>query len=48
MNAGQTAPPVVRNVIVFDEAELANALAGSAGERVIVNHVRRNRGATNA
>jgi hypothetical protein len=47
MNAGQTAPPVVRNVIVFDEAELANALAGSAGERVIVNHVRRNRGAVN-
>lgn len=43
MNAGQAAPPVVRNVIVFDEAELANALAGSAGERMVINHVRNNR-----
>ena len=45
MSAGQAPAPVVRNVIVFDESELANALAGSAGEKVIVNHVRRNRGA---
>lgn len=35
----------LRNIIVFDEAELAAALEGSAGEDVIVNHVRRNRGA---
>jgi hypothetical protein len=42
--AGGAARPV-RNIIVFDEAELAAALEGSAGEDVIVNHVRRNRGA---
>lgn len=33
----------VRNIVVFGEDELANALAGSAGERVIVTHVRNNR-----
>lgn len=42
-NSGDSLP--VRVVVVFGEDELANALSGAAGEKVIVNHVRRNRGA---
>lgn len=42
-NGGDSLP--VRVVVVFGEDELANALSGAAGEKVIVNHVRRNRGA---
>ena len=37
----------IRNIIVFGEDELAGAMAGAAGEKVIVNHVRRNRGGIN-
>jgi len=49
MGAGQgSAPAPVRNIIVFSEAELADALSGTAGERVIVNHVRRNKSAVDA
>ncbi|ALR01246.1 hypothetical protein [Xylella fastidiosa] len=45
LNAGQSAPGPIHNIIVFGEDELANAMAGAAGEKVIVSHVRRNRGA---
>lgn len=49
MNAGSgSAGPPVRNIIVFSDAELAGALSGAEGERVIVNHVRRNRGGVDA
>ena len=37
----------IRNIIVFSDDELAGAMAGAAGEKVIVNHVRRNRGGIN-
>ena len=48
MGGGQGAAPApIRNIIVFSDAELADALSGAAGERVVVNHVRRNRGAVN-
>lgn len=43
-NGGNGGAPI-RNIIVFSEDELANAMAGAAGEKVIVNHARRNRGA---
>lgn len=46
--AAGAAPRPVRNIIVFSEDELVAALEGSAGEEVIVNHVRRNRGAIDA
>jgi len=45
-NGGNAAAPI-RNIIVFSEDELANAMSGAAGEKVIVNHARRNRGALN-
>lgn len=49
MDAGSgSAGPPVRNIIVFSDAELAGALSGAEGERVIVNHVRRNRGGVDA
>jgi hypothetical protein len=34
----------IRNIVVFSEDELADAMSGPAGEKVIVTHVRRNRG----
>lgn len=40
--------PVIRNIVVFSEDELANALAGAAGEKVIVTHARSNRTAINS
>jgi len=46
--AAAAAARPIRNVIVFSEQELASALEGAAGEDVIVNHVRRNRGAIDA
>ncbi|MCH6484240.1 phage tail tape measure protein [Pseudoxanthomonas sp. LH2527] len=48
MNAGQggSAQPT-RVVVVFSEDELANALAGAAGEKVVVAHARNNLGAIN-
>jgi hypothetical protein len=33
----------MRNILVMDPAELANAMAGPAGEKMVVNHIRRNR-----
>lgn len=48
LNAGQGGgEQPIRNIIVFSEDELASALAGTAGEKVVVNHVRRNRGGIN-
>lgn len=48
MNAGQggSAAPT-RVVVVFSEDELANALSGAAGEKVVVAHARNNLGAIN-
>lgn len=46
-NSGAAAPAPAKVVVVFGEAELANALAGSAGEAVTVAHVRNNWGALN-
>ncbi len=46
MNAGQQSQVPIRNIIVFNEDELADALSGSAGEKVVINHVRRNGGGT--
>lgn len=43
--ATASAPPKV--VVVFGEDELANALAGSAGEKVVLAHVTNNRDALN-
>lgn len=48
MGGGQSAAAPIRNIIVFGEDELASALSGAAGERVIVNHVRRNQGSVSA
>lgn len=39
---GGNAQPI-RNIIVFSDDELAAALEGAAGEKVVVNHARRNR-----
>lgn len=41
-NGGNAAAPI-RNIIVFSEDELANAMSGAAGEKVVVNHARNNR-----
>lgn len=41
-NSGTAANAPAKVVVVFGEAELANALAGSAGEAVTVAHVRNN------
>ena len=46
--AGAGAGPMWRNIIVFSDDELADALSGGAGERMVVTHVRRNRGAIDA
>lgn len=46
-NSVAAAPAPAKVVVVFGEAELANALAGSAGEAVTVAHVRNNWGALN-
>ena len=46
MNSGQQSQVPIRNIIVFNEDELADALSGSAGEKVVINHVRRNGGGT--
>jgi lambda family phage tail tape measure protein len=43
--AGAQAPTKV--VVVFGEAELANAMAGAAGEKVVLAHVSNNRDALN-
>jgi hypothetical protein len=43
LNGSGAAP--IRSIVVFSEEELADALSGPAGERVVVTHVRRNRGA---
>ena len=32
----------IRNVLVFSDEEIAGAMAGPAGERVFINHMRRN------
>ncbi len=45
LGAGQGGAQPIRNIIVFSDAELAAALEGAAGEQVVVNHARRNRGA---
>lgn len=48
LNAGQdSGEQPIRNIIVFSDDELASALSGAAGEKVVVNHVRRNRGGIN-
>lgn len=40
---GQSAPPpTVRQVLTFSEDELAGAMAGTAGEKVVITHIRRN------
>lgn len=41
LSGGGEAP--IRNIVVFGEDQLADALAGAAGERVIVTHARNNR-----
>ena len=46
-NSGAAPQAPAKVVVVFGEAELANALAGSAGEAVTVAHVRNNWGALN-
>ncbi len=33
----------MRNILVMDPAELASAMAGPAGEKMVVNHIRRNK-----
>jgi predicted nucleic acid-binding Zn-ribbon protein len=43
LNGSGAAP--IRSIVVFSDEELADALSGPAGERVVVTHVRRNRGA---
>lgn len=45
---GGNREPVNKIIIVFSEDELANAMAGAAGERVTVAHARNNRQAINA
>lgn len=34
---------MMRNILVMDPAELASAMAGPAGEKMVVNHIRRNK-----
>lgn len=46
MSSGQATQVPVRNIIIFNDDQLAEAMAGSAGERVVINHVRRNGGGT--
>lgn len=46
-NSGAAPQAPAKVVVVFGEAELANALAGAAGEAVTVAHVRNNWGALN-
>ena len=46
-NSGAAPQAPAKVVVVFGEAELANALAGAAGEAVTVAHVRNNLGALN-
>jgi len=43
MEAGQGQVTVPTPIVVFGEDQLADALAGKAGERMIVHHVRNNR-----
>lgn len=45
---GAAGEQVVRNIVVFSEDDLANALAGAAGEKVMVTHARNNRTAINS
>ena len=35
-------PEMTRNILVMDPSELANAMAGPAGEKMVINHIRRN------
>lgn len=46
-NSGAAPQAPAKVVVVFGEAELANAMAGAAGEAVTVAHVRNNWGALN-
>lgn len=41
--AGAEAGAGQRNILVLDPAELANAMAGPAGEKVTIQHIRRNK-----
>src|SRR3546814_418098 len=45
---GGSREPPAKVIVVFSEEELANAMAGAAGERVTVAHARNNRQAINA
>ena len=45
---GQAAPPAIRIVNVLDPAIVGDYLATPAGERLIVNVIRRNRGGLDA
>ncbi|WLJ71133.1 hypothetical protein [Sphingomonas phage Carli] len=42
-DGGDGGPPVFRQALVLDPSELANAMAGPAGEKMVVTHIRRNK-----